>query len=861
MSDLTKTLIQLWQAACIDKPLRDSCRVENGDFVLTVTGNQDNWQTLVKASGVPSTATQEINGDTLTVRWASHADRIFSADGLLSEHLDNYEPRRAQLHMGRMVQRAIEMRQTAVIEAGTGTGKSFAYAAICLAMGLRCVISTSNKALQMQLYRKDIPFLTNTIYPGKRVELVQGKGNYACRNKVEDYQVPGVYAIDNPQLREWYTTTKTGNTEEIPFAVDWKDLANITADSNCLGKMCNFYADCHYYQSKALRGDADVLITNHMLLAMHQLYPGAGILPDVDVIVVDEAHNFAGYVRNATGVEFQTDRIEKLIAEAREYEVITDSADTYTTGFRRELNRMIDDSRDRQIGIPTDKEIMPGLFLSGALTDIADEIWHPADMPSTPGEISIQRFADRLRTMADNVQQMSEPTKPGFVRYIDNSGDAVTLNNTPYDVSEFVGRLAGFRTHSAEQPDHTRCTRCNRELTAATVALLDGKPYGPDCIRHADPYGDAVRVNLSDWLDYRGEYIREKKYFCKNCNSPAYFDGDNTEEWQCTKNCNGFCGVRYKESFTGVKPESKNSTSADEFRNPVIFTSATLAAPDFDAFLRDSGIPYALQMQAESPFDYAKNALLYVPNGTSPKPNQDDWRDWMIAEIRRLVACAQGGAFLLFTSYANMQAARDALRRTFERDGYTVLVQGELPKLEIGKRFAEDGNAVLFATKSFFEGVSIDGNALRLVVIDKLPFEAPNPLNQAQEAALQDYARDVLGLRGSRAEWYPFNAFRVPRMIIEVKQGVGRLIRTATDTGVMAILDSRTRSAKYGREMVLPSLPPAQLVGDLYTVGNWYQARRRAAMPKPQPKPQPMPIKTILSNGDFTEDDDGMLWA
>lgn len=811
MSDLTKTLIQLWQAACIGKPLRDSCRVENGDFVLTVSGNRDNWQTLVKASGVPSTATQEINGDTLTVRWASHADRIFSADGLLSEHLDNYEPRRAQLHMGRMVQRAIEMRQTAVIEAGTGTGKSFAYAAICLAMGLRCVISTSNKALQMQLYRKDIPFLTNTIFPGKKVELVQGKGNYACKNKVEDYQTPGVYAIENPQLREWYTTTKTGNTEEIPFAVDWRELADITADANCLGKMCMFYDACHYYQSKARRGDADVLITNHMLLAMHQLYPGAGILPDVDVIVVDEAHNFAGYVRNATGVEFQTDRIEKLIVEAREYEVITDSADTYTIQFQRELNRMIDDSRDRQIGIPTDKEIVPGLFLSGALSDIADEIWHPADMPSTPGEISIQRFADRLRTIADNVQQMSEPTKPGYVRYIDNSGDVVTLNNTPYDVSEFVGRLAGFRTHSAEQPDHTRCTRCNRELTAATVALLDGKPYGPDCIRHADPYGDAVRVNLSDWLQ--------------------------------------------------MDHSAESTTSEDDFRTPVIFTSATLAAPDFDAFLRDSGIPYALQMQAESPFDYAKNALLYVPNGTSPKPNQDDWQAWMIAEIRRLVACAQGGAFLLFTSYANMQAARDALRTTFERDGYTVLVQGELPKLEIGKRFAEDGNAVLFATKSFFEGVSIDGNALRLVVIDKLPFEAPNPLNQAQEAALQDYARDVLGLRGSRAEWYPFNALRVPNMIIDVKQGVGRLIRTATDTGVMAILDSRARSAKYGREMVLPSLPPAQLVGDLYTVGNWYQARRRAAMPKPQPNPQPMPIKTVFSNGDFTEDDDGMLWA
>ena len=333
----------------------------------------------------------------------------------------------------------------------------------------------------------------------------------------------------------------------------------------------------------------------------------------------------------------------------------------------------------------------------------------------------------------------------------------------------------------------------------------------PECIRKADPYGDAVRVELAQWLQ-----------------------------------------MEHKAETATPTPDS--------MRTPVIFTSATLAAPDFDAFLRDCGLPYALQMQAESPFNYRDNALLYVPNGASPKPNSDEWQPWMIAEIRRLVACAGGGAFLLFTSYANMQAALDALRGTFERDGLTVLVQGELPKLEIGKRFAADGNAVLFATKSFFEGVSIDGDALRLVVIDKLPFEAPNPLNQAQESALQDYARDVLKLRGNQAEWYPFNAFRVPRMIIEVKQGVGRLIRTATDSGVMAILDSRTRQTQYGRNLVLPSLPPARLVGDVVEVGNWYQARRRAAMVAAVPKVEAQPVR-ILDTARFTEDDDGMLWA
>ena len=280
MSELKQSLIKLWQSACIDTPIRNSCRVEDGQFVLEINGNRAAWVDLISASGVPTTATQEINGESITVKWASHADRIFAAGGALSEHLPNYEPRIAQLHMGRMVQRSIEMRESAVIEAGTGTGKSFAYAAICLAMGLRCVISTSNKALQMQLYRKDVPFLTSTLYPGKKVELVQGKANYACRYKVEDYNAPGFVGIENSELRDWYTTTKTGNTEEIPFAVDWKELSSITADNGCLGKMCMFYDSCHYYGAKERRGDADVLITNHVLLAMHQMYPGAGILPD-----------------------------------------------------------------------------------------------------------------------------------------------------------------------------------------------------------------------------------------------------------------------------------------------------------------------------------------------------------------------------------------------------------------------------------------------------------------------------------------------------------------------------------------------------------------------------------------------------
>ena len=189
--------------------------------------------------------------------------------------------------------------------------------------------------------------------------------------------------------------------------------------------------------------------------------------------------------------------------------------------------------------------------------------------------------------------------------------------------------------------------------------------------------------------------------------------------------------------------------------------------------------------------------------------------------MRQLVLASRGGAFLLFTSYNAMNQAVRELGGIFAKRGLTVLVQGEMPKLELARRFRSDGNAVLFATKSFFEGVSIDGAALRLVVVDKMPFEAPTPLTQAMEADMLDKAR-AAGISGKTLEMYPFNHLRVPRMIIELKQALGRLIRTSTDTGVMAVLDSRVRASMYGRSAVIPSLPPAALCSRMALVQTFY---------------------------------------
>lgn len=773
-NNLETLMLRLWESAAADAPQRPSCQVVDGEFVFTVHGNRAQWVALCDAAGIPTHARQQNDGETLTCTWPSLADQIFGADGLIARQLGAaYEVRQSQLQMARLVQRAIEMGKPAVVEAGTGVGKSFAYAAICMAMNKKVCISTSNKALQMQLYRKDIPFLQQ-IFPGKTVALAVGKSNYACRNKIEN-PADGTLNIEDAALRDWYLNTETGNTEEIGFQPDWKQLAEITVDDDCSGKHCAFYANCFYYQAKEQRKAADVLITNHALLCLHQLYESAQILPPTDVLVVDEAHKLPDYARNALGFDQTLSGIEKTIALAEPYAEPDDlhQAQGNFHLYRADLANWSSKQIDANNRLPQQIDMAQCSFQSGdnlsvSLATLAEQVWREEDMPTDAEERRRARRAQRLMLLSDRIHSANTPSS--LVRWMEPDKEKICA--APADVSAFISGLAGFYATS-EQPvvsDHTLCARCGRTLTADTVALLDGSPFGPDCIRKVDLFGDAEYMRLADWL----------------------------------------------------ASETLRSAPAITTSKATIFTSATLAAPDLSHFMRDSGIVDALQMQASSPFDYQSNTVLYVPNGNSPAPNDARWQNWAVEQMETLVYAAKGGTFLLFTSNAMLRYASERMRPLLVSDGYTVMVQGELPKLEIARRFRENGNAVLFATKSFFEGVSIDGDALRLVVVDKLPFEAPTPLGTAMEAIAIDRARSA-PRNGTAPDMAGFNDVRVPRMVIELKQACGRLIRTQTDRGVLAVLDVRLRTSQYGRRNTLPALPPARLTSDIDVVQSFFR--------------------------------------
>lgn len=814
--NLRETLVKLFTDAATDKPSRPSVKIIDGQWTLTIKGNRSKWEETIKEACIPSHASQTVEADCITLQWPSVADVIFGNGGLMSQSMQGYEVRAPQLHMARLIQRSIEMGEPAIIEAGTGTGKSFAYAAVCMYMGKRCVISTSNKALQAQLYQKDIPFLCK-LFPGKKVALAQGKGNYLCRAKCQEQSAEAQIAaidlsdvmsslvnhlkeegwkteiqedrelwfdtlrfiqkevelakskayqeaakckvtIDNYPVKEFYKITETGNTEEIEVHVS--DINRWTADENCTGQRCTFYDSCFYYQAKAERQSADVVVCNHALLILDRLYPYASILPGCDVVVIDEAHQLTNYARNALGHEFTLPSIQKALDDAREWVkeenfTRTAEAERLLSEFWRDIDTLCIGKEGRQpVGVERKEVFESGQNLATEMHGIADLIWDLEDTPEDDEQVKRQRKANKLRNLADKICAASSPTIENHVRWIEP--EAHNLVNVPFVVSDFIGRMAGFEATQESIADTTRCTRCKRALTNI-VYVLDGKGYGPDCVRHVDLFGDAEPVDLTTWSNQPVETR-------KTHHSPT----------------------------------------------AIVFTSATIAAPDLGHFMRECGLSHGFQMVVDSPFDYANNALLYVPNGETPPPSDATWPVWAAHEMRDLVLSAGGGAFLLFTSYKNMTDTLKLIQHSLTSAGLKVFVQGKLPKGEIAKQFRKDGNAVLFATKSFWEGISIEGAALRLVVIDKMPFQAPSPLLKARETTVNNAFADL----------------HVPEMIIDLKQGAGRLIRRMDDWGVIALLDSRARLKPYGRQMVLPAMPPAKLTSSRAEVNEFFIAKK-----------------------------------
>jgi ATP-dependent DNA helicase DinG len=629
---------------------------------------------------------------------------IFAAGGILEKRHGAFEFRASQLEMARIVEEAFQKHQHAIIEAGTGTGKTLAYLIPAIRSGRRVVISTATKSLQEQLFQKDIPFLQKHFAPDLKAALMKGRANFLCRQKVHQMEgrpvLKGIDEIDwFSQIRDWEKVTATGDRSELTFLPDDAELWNrIDARSDlCTGRKCAEFERCFITAMQQRAADADLIIVNHHLffadLAIRQDDFGS-ILPEYSAVIFDEAHEIEDVASDYFGRQISSYRFEEL---ARDTENTLRLLRVEAAPIRRTLGRLRERGRSFFENFPERDGRFPFAIaerkgfleqnreaydeLAAAVKRIETELSALSPKPE-----EVVTLARRAAEMRRELEFLLESEDKSYVYWYERRGRGVFLAATPIDVSEI---------------------------------------------------------------------LREKLF----------------------------------ERF-----------------DTIVLTSATLAVGGrFDYLKQRLGVQPAKEIALPQEFDFREQALLYIP-AALPDVRHAAFAERAAEEISRLLEISEGRAFCLFTSYAQM---KDVYERVSHRVSFPLLLQGTAPRTVLLDRFRSTPNCVLFATSSFWQGVDVPGAQLSCVIVDKLPFAVPSdPIVAARVRALQEDGRN------------PFAEYQVPEAVLALKQGFGRLIRSKTDRGILAILDNRIRRMQYGR-IFLESLPDYTTTQDLAEVARF----------------------------------------
>jgi len=596
--------------------------------------------------------------------------------------------------MARLVKRALDGGQHALIEAGTGSGKSFAYLIPLIWGGRRAFVSTANKTLQNQLWEKDIPALQRIAPRPFTAALLKGRGNYVCRVKLralgQQLTLPGV-GFSMGDLLTRLEQTPSGDVEELRLFGELRDALTVS-QHDCLGHNCRMFSQCYYELARMRSEKADIVVVNHALLAFNMILDGQIVQPR-EAIVIDEAHEFERYVVGALRLELEYDQVPAFANDS----VVTRNADEGVRGRAVHANH----------------ELFS--YLAQSASRNGQPRW------AAPRELPLaRRLADRVNSICKQLMKRHPP-------------------------------VPGADERNEENVRHQMAIEWAQRLADEILSL--GRAVPDDAVRYCEKS--------------RGKTEQSRVTLCQEPVEVAEFLRESL--WKATKT--------------------------------VICTSATLTVNGrFDYFRWQTGAPYdgAIQRIIESPFDYPSQALLYTPHGLYPQHDEGEeaYVQKLAVEVKRLVQASRGRAFVLCTSTRRTEQLFDRLAPKLP---YACYRQGMAPRNELLDLFRNDaGGAVLFATKSFWEGVDVPGEALSLVIIDKLPF-APH----------RDPVIQHRGQRIREAGGNPFAQYSLPEAILGLKQGVGRLIRTETDRGVMAILDSRLNTKRYGPQ-VIASLPRAR---------------------------------------------------
>jgi len=624
---------------------------------------------------------------------------IFGPGGFLDKcMIGGYEHRPAQLQMAEAVDDAFENHHHAILEAGTGTGKTLAYLMPAICSGRRVVVSTATKSLQEQLYQKDVPFLQKHFAPEWKVAVMKGRSNFLCLAKMnamgDQPMLKGMDEVDEfRQIRDWAKLTETGDRAELTFLPDDSELwSRMDARRDtCTGKKCPQFDECFLTRMQTRAKDSDLIIVNHHLffadLALKHDDFGS-ILPEYSAVVFDEAHEMEDVASDYFGQEISNFRFEELARDADQMMRLTHNG---TAGLLRRT----------------------------------------------------QRIREKSRSFFDTF-----PPKEGRFPFSRQEREAfLEQNREAYDA--LLNALKGLETE---------------------FAALTQKPE--ELLRIARRSFD-MRQELSFLFE-----SNEKNYV-------YWFERRN------------------KGVFLAATPIDVSQILRERLFEPfdtVILTSATLTVAGRFEFIRHRmGLDNAKESKLPPEFDYEHQALLYLPQRI-PDVRDAGFGAKAADEIVALLQLSQGRAFCLFTSYAQMN---DLFDRVSGRLDFPLLLQGTAPRTILLERFKSTPNSVLFATASFWQGVDVPGEQLSCVIVDRLPFAVPSdPIVAARVRALQEEGRN------------PFSEFQVPEAVLALKQGFGRLIRTKTDRGVLALLDTRISRMPYGK-IFIESLPQYRRTNDL----------------------------------------------
>jgi ATP-dependent DNA helicase DinG len=628
----------------------------------------------------------------------------FAEDGTLARVIDGFRPRPQQGEMADAISKAIKGNRVLVAEAGTGTGKTFAYLVPALLSGGKVIVSTGTKTLQDQLFHRDLPSVRNALKLPVSVALLKGRANYACHYHIERSKSEGRFlnredAHYLQRVSRWMQQTQTGDKAEcsdVPEdATVW--IAATSTRENCLGQECAYAKECFVTAARRRAQEADVVVVNHHLFFADVMLRDEGaaeLLPNFNTVIFDEAHQLPETASLFFGESASTGQLLDLARDTRTEALIAA------------------------------KDFMPLQDATRALEKCARDL--------------------RLAITGENARF-------GFQQLVANTALHAALDALETQMNEFLA-LAESQAERSEGLE-----KCWQRATVLAERVVRWRRVDePDLIRWAEVFSQSLSLNVTP--------LRVAEVFKKQVEGQA-------KSW--------------------------------------IFTSATLAVGrSFEHYIHELGLDL-LETPPEtamwgSPFDYGEQAMLYAPTGM-PDPNSMDFVDAVVEAAFPVIRAAHGRTFVLCTSLRAMQRIHDGLQTRLEAEslGLPLLMQGQGSRSELLERFRRMGNAVLVASQSFWEGVDVPGDALSVVIIDKLPFAPPDdPVLKARVEWMEKQGRN------------PFMDYQLPRAVISMKQGAGRLIRTERDRGVLMVCDPRMLTKPYGKR-VWQSLPPMRRTREL----------------------------------------------